>query len=134
MVLPDRMVRKLQSGGTSTPVNGPKPMPQVVPQHRNPMVPDGDDSAVTRRFEDPPEFLHIALVVPDLKTYKALREHCYIIKPHELDTPVKVHFLLGRNRTPTELVLSHALLELGLVAPRVTNLQYPEEIELGWEE
>ena len=109
-------------------------MRTVLPEHAAPVVSNGDKSPTAVRFRDPPEFLHIALVVPDLATYKALREHCFIIKPGELPTPVKVHFLLGRDTDEQELVLSHALLELGLVEPKVTRLQYPEALELGWEE
>jgi hypothetical protein len=83
--------------------------------------------------------LHIALVVPDLKQFHALRTGVFAvvdaefpnIKPH-------VHVLLANDGTTDadrqNIVARHALVTLGLVAPDVAQLQYPEEIEIGWNE
>jgi hypothetical protein len=77
--------------------------------------------------------LHIALVVPDIGTYQRLRKKVWVIKPAGYKDDIKIHFLLqGKDKTDSELTFSFALTDLGLITPEVGQIQYPENIELGW--
>lgn len=76
--------------------------------------------------------MHFALVVPDLKTYRALRDAVWAIKPHGWNGEVRAHVLVQKGREAQDVLFSFALTELGLVHPNVARLQYPEELEIGW--
>jgi hypothetical protein len=79
------------------------------------------------------ECIHLALVVPDIKIFGSLKRNAYILKPHDLETQVKLHVLVQRKQqSEEEIIFAFALTQLGLVEPKVANLQYPEEIDLGW--
>lgn len=99
------------------------------------MVSDGSNDAVDVRPSGPSQELHIALVVPDLRTFRSLSEGAYVISDATgRDVAVTLHVLQGTKEEASELTQKHALVQLGLVSPTVARLQYPEQIELGWKE
>ena len=83
---------------------------------------------------DEPKTYHFAIVVPDLKSYRAMRESCWMIKPHDIQGNVMIHVLLQDKRTEQDILFSYTLTELGLVKPEIAKLRYPEELELGGQE
>jgi len=123
---------QLRSGGSGHQERGSEPVHPVVPEHAAAVVPDRGTTAVNERFRKPSDLLHLALVVPDLKTYRALRESCWVIKPNDWETEVKVHVLLESDRSKQELKFAFALTELGLTDAKAAKLHWPENIELGW--
>jgi len=115
-------------------------MPQDMPNDSHPMVPDRATDTMDSQPDSPPQEVHIALVIPDTKGFRRLSKSAYIIQDAaRKDVVVKLHVLEGPDpeKNPeeaTSLVLRNALTRLGLVTPKVAALQYPEEIELGWQE
>jgi hypothetical protein len=79
--------------------------------------------------------MHIALVVRDLGVYGELKRNAFAVAAHDVADKVILHFILQRKgQEKSEVVQRWALTELGLAEPKVTGLQYPEEIQLGWED
>lgn len=107
-----------------------------VPEHGATMVADRLDDGERGVPDLPQRTLHLALVVPDLKQFHALRGSVFAL--HDSEHPevrVKAHILLANpTKTQTEVVASHALITLGLIDPSITHLRYPEELEIGWNE
>jgi len=131
---PKRKVPKLRSPRPHSNQQRPTTVHPVVPEHAPPVVPDRRTTANDGAVEETPDTLHVALVVPDLGAYRSLREAVYVIEPSDRRTPIKVHVLLGKDQDRTNLVCRYALTELGLVDAKTAQLQYPEELELGWKD
>lgn len=134
MAIPPSKVSQLRRPRDDDREHGTKPVSGLVPSDTTPVVSNRSDTTVNPRFHLSSEKLHIALVVPDLKTYHTLRGSSWIIKPSEWEVDIKVHVLLSGDRTDQELVFGFALTELGLTDPQTARLQWPENIELGWDD
>lgn len=102
------------------PDNGDGHVPSGVPASS---FPGGDDGRT----------LHLAIVVPDITVFRKIKDSVKVIKPYDWEGEVIVHCLLPRKDTDdNSLVFRFALTQLGLVEPKVAELQYPDQIELGW--
>ena len=135
MVLPRKQMHDVQQGNPDSGSRETESVHPVVLRDTDSVLPDRTPPTVSERPDSPHEELHLALVVPDLKSYGVLRKHSWLIKPPNFKGLVKVHVLLQKPKTTEqELIFAHALTALGLVDPATARLQYPEEIELGWED
>ena len=133
MVLPRRDVQPLSVPRTDVDSSEPLDMPRPLPEHGHPVVSDRPLHGEEDRLSPTRAVLHVALVVPDLKLYGILRNAAWLIQPVGWDGTIKLHIIQQRpNTEPEELINRFALATLGLVTPEVAALQYPEEIEIGW--
>lgn len=124
--------RKRDSGGTSSE---PERVRDVVPEHDSAVVPDRLPEPVDGGASEAQRVMHIALVVPDLAIYGELKRNAFAVAAHDVSGTVILHFILQRkDQSHEEIVQRWAATETGLVSPKVTGLQYPEEIQLGWED
>ena len=135
MVLGRGKVPRVRSSGDSGNQSGSDAgVRDVVPEHSDSVVPSGPPDSVRGGPSEAQRELHIALVVPDLRVYGELKRNAFAVAAHDVTDKVILHFILQRkDQDNSEIVQRWALTELGLVAPKVTGLQYPEEIQLGWE-
>ena len=102
------------------PDNGDEGVPNGRPAAS---FPGGDDGRT----------LHLAIVVPDISIFRKIKDSVKVIKPHDWEGEVIVHCLLPRkDEDDNSLVFRFALTQLGLVEPKVAELQYPDQVELGW--
>lgn len=78
--------------------------------------------------------LHIALCVPDLKQFGILKKSAFLIQdPERRDVELVLHILVAKQGTnPIEQISAFALTRLGLIAPSVAQIQYPDELQIGW--
>ena len=77
--------------------------------------------------------IHLAIIIPDISIFRAIKSSVSIIKPPGLDREVIVHCLLAKKDTDDHSnIFAFALTELGLIDPEVAGLSYPEQFELGW--
>jgi len=78
--------------------------------------------------------LHIALCVPDLKQFGILKQSAFLIQdPERRDVELVLHVLVTKKGTePIEQISAFALTRLGLIAPSVAKIQYPDELQIGW--
>ena len=133
MVIATRRLQPLRLPRLDGSVQRPDDMPPKVSEHGHTMVPDGTHSAKEAGPYPPPVPLHIALVIPDPKLLRKLRNAAWLIKPQDWPGSVKLHVLEQRPKTePDTLIFAFALKNLGLASAKVVGLNYPEEIEIGW--
>lgn len=132
--------------GTVSHVQGSDPVSDGREQGSLPLVSEGRGEPADRPSPPvaipsgrPLERLHIALVIPNTRAFRRLVHGAYLIKdPTRQDVSVQLHVLEGPDpkedpAAATGLVLRHAAVKLGLASPEAARLQYPEEIELGWQ-
>jgi hypothetical protein len=111
------------------------PLRNVVPEHSGETISNRDSTGTPVPLRDTQSELHIALVVRDLGVYAELKRNAFAVAAHDVSNKVILHFILQRkDQEKSEIVQRWALTELGLAEPKVTGLQYPEEIQLGWED
>lgn len=147
MVIPARQMPKLPSREPDSGPVSPTPAQEqpkhedlrpVLPEPDSPVVPDRQNADTTARTPDtrgesPDDTLHIALVIPDLRIFQTLKSSAYVLKPHDHDQAIKLHVLLQKkNEDPQSIIFRFALTQLGMVTPEVAQLDYPEEMELGF--
>ena len=132
-------VPQLRSRNSRSESSQDKSMRDVVPQHRRLVLPNGGTTPTRKGIPTSREELqeakrlHLALVVPDIKLFGRLKNSVYILQPTPRNQEILVHVLLQRKeQSQSETVFAFALTQLGLIEPSVAQLQYPEELELGW--
>jgi hypothetical protein len=79
--------------------------------------------------------LHLALVVPDARIQKLLKDHCYVVGPTTRRMRVTVHAVLNdKNHQGAQLdeYIRWALVETGLVPPEEVGYIAAAQVELGW--
>lgn len=134
MALGRGKVPSLRSDSTGNHGGEETPLRPVVPEHLDSGVPDRVPEGVSPVAQGAQRELHVALVVRDLGVYGELKRNAFAVAAHDVPDKVILHFLLQRKgQEKSEVVQRWALTELGLAEPKVTGLQYPEEIQLGWE-
>lgn len=81
--------------------------------------------------------IHIAIVVPDERLYKALKDRIIVLGPRYQPYDVIAHIVL-EDKNHEAAVLSWetrmALAELGLVEPAQVGFAIPKQVTLGWPE
>jgi hypothetical protein len=100
----------------------PKP-----PQTAHPAPPQNSDLPV----------LHIAIVVPDIRLQKLLKDHVYVIGPTTTPSRVTAHVVLDDKQhggTRLHPFWRWALVETGLLPPEDVGLVTSAQVELGWSE
>ncbi len=130
-----RKVRPLpesQSGDSQHLRTAVESMLRPVPSNGSGGLSDRDPIS-SQAQSDASRTIHIAIVIPDISIFRAIRSSVSIIKPTDLDREVIVHCLLAKKDQDDESnVYAFALTELGLIDPAVAGLSYPEQFELGW--
>ena len=80
---------------------------------------------------EPERVIHLALVVPDIRLWKLLKERAFVVKPPYGNTTVHLHVLVEDKRG-LDWTIRQALVESGLVDPETAGLAYPDQVTLGW--
>lgn len=100
----------------------------------NPVVPDRTPEPENRDAYPAHAKLHIALIVPDIKVYGAIRQNAWLLSPPDWDGTVKLHVLLKGKDDPNGILLRYLAREAELATSKAAKLLYPEDLELGWSE
>jgi hypothetical protein len=104
-----------------------------MPVEPSALVPDRLGTTEDQLPGPPRADLHVALIVPSLDAYHVLKQNAYLISPPYWDGKVMLHVILQNpKKTREDMLYQVALVDLGLVDPRTTDLAVDEQITLGW--
>lgn len=95
---------------------------------------------VTTTIAQPPQIrhkIHVALIVPDERLYRLIKDHAFVLGPTYENFDVALHVIIDDKKHRAAGVawnIRLALAELGLVFPDQVGMAAPAQVTLGWPE
>lgn len=113
------------------PANRVPGMPDRIPARA--VAPDRLGDPVYNGSDLPPADLHIALLVPDRKTYDIVKRRVHVIKPPYWPGRVHLHAIVNKDLTPDDAQILQAVVDLGWATSDMTEIGPPAQLALGYE-
>lgn len=113
------------------PADPVSPVPDRVPKH--PVAPDGLGETQHNGSAVPPTDLHIALVVPDRKTYELVKRRVHVVNPPYWTGRVHLHAIVNPDLSVDDAQILQAVVDLGWTTPEQAEIGPPAQLELGYQ-